>query len=99
MLAALIWNPAAMIFSSLLLVTSVAIWISLSGARLRIALLTALLLAQSANIALAAMTTPSHIQLPVLAASFLALSLQWVLIALACVPRPGHSSEVTEPMT
>ncbi len=99
MLAALIWNPTAMIFSSLLLVSSVAIWISLSGDRLRIGLLTALLLAQSANIALAAMNTPSHIQLPVLATSFVALSLQWVLIALACLPRPSHSSEVTEPTT
>jgi len=99
MLAALIWNPAVMLLSSVLLVSSVALWMSLPGARLRVAILTALLLFQSANIALAAISTPARIQLPVLATSFLVLSLQWVLIALACVPGPGHPTDATEPTT
>lgn len=97
MLAALIWNSDAMIFSSLLLVSSIAVWLSLPGTRMRIAILTAFLLVQSANLALAALDTPSNIPVPVLGAAFFTLSLQWVLTALACVPQPNHSSEGMEP--
>lgn len=97
MLYALSWIPAVTIFSGLLLVSSVAVWISHPRAITRMLVMTALLLAQSSTIALATISTPLNTQVSALTATYAILSLQWALTALACVPKSTTSSEVTEP--
>lgn len=99
MLAAFLEYPANMTFSSLMLVASAAAWIVLTGTRTRLAVLSVLLLMQSANTALAAMTTHNQFQLPVLGTLFLVLTLQWILIAVASVPGSSGYSEPAEGST
>lgn len=97
MISMLLWTPSILILASIMLVSGTAIWILLAGTQLRLIPLSALCILQSVNIALAGTALPAQFQMPMLAIAFPSLSLLWVLMTLATMNSPDHSTNTAEP--